>query len=371
MHTVVQSLADCQINHVFPRLPLTQHGILSYGSAIHKEMKTVKHWWNSRRRRCRFVSRDSFVSRVDVAMSHAPALAAATLLLLLPGCALIQGNGDVSKNIPSPREWFGRSASEDKGPTLSTARLEASIVTRPAHDASIREHVWLELDESGLMAPDRRQNLNQSGFRVAVASGNAPWALQSLAREAQVAVRSTEGQLPVTNQVDDRFSGLGTTFSVMQNCKSLLEIQSQLDPQVLPLQDISELASLRDQSGLRCVMEVSVKELTDDTVLLSVLPQIHVGANTTRFSISGTTPQLPVRQNIVPLYNQQFTVRLHTGDIVVIGQQRSESWNTGRLFFEPLSGSAATERLLMVRLAGVDQMKGHTDSSFRLGAYDK
>ena len=106
-------------------------------------------------------------------------------------------------------------------------------------------------------------------------------------------------------------------------------------------------------------------------VLLSVLPQIHIGANTTRFSISGSMEQLPVRQNIVPLYDQQFTVRLHTGDIVVIGQQRSETWNSGRLFFEPLAGSAATERLMMIRLAGVDQMKGQTDSSFRLGAYDK
>jgi len=118
-------------------------------------------------------------------------------------------------------------------------------------------------------------------------------------------------------------------------------------------------------------MEVSVKELMDDMVLLSVLPQIHIGANTPRFSISGSTEQLPMRQNIVPLYDQQFTVRLHTGDIVVIGQQRSEKWNSGRLFFEPLSGSAATERLLMIRLAGVDQMKGQRDSSFRLGAYDK
>ncbi len=304
-------------------------------------------------------------------MSQAPAIAAATLLLLLSGCALFQGGGDASDSLLSARGRLGESEAADDGPTLNTARLEASIVTRPAHDQRIREHVWLELDESGLMAPDRRQKLNRNGYRVAVASGNAPWALQSLAREAQVAVRSTEEQPSMTSHALDRFAGLGPTFSVMQNGKSLIEIQSQLDPQALQLQDLPELASLRDTSGLRCVMEVSVKELTDDMVLLSVLPQIHAGSNTTRFNISGSTPQLPMRQNIVPLYDQQFTVRLHTGDIVVIGQQRSEIWNTGRLFFEPLSGSAATERLLMIRLAGVDQMKGHRDSSFRLGAYDK
>ena len=171
--------------------------------------------------------------------------------------------------------------------------------------------------------------------------------------------------------MNDRFAAIGPTFSVLENSKSLIEVQSQLDSAMLPLKELPELAVLRDQSGLRCVMEVSVKELTEDTVLLSVLPQIHIGANTTRFSISGAMEQLPVRQNIVPLYDQQFTVRLHTGDIVVIGQQRSETWNSGRLFFEPLTGSAATERLMMIRLAGIDQLKGKSDPSFRLGAYDK
>lgn len=273
--------------------------------------------------------------------------------------------------MSSSREWFGNKAKVDDGPTLNSARLEASIVTRPANDERIRQHVWLELDESGLMAPDRRQRLNQNGFRIAVASGTAPWALQSLAREALAALRSTEGQASPDLQMNDHFSAMGPTFSVMQNSKSLIEVQSQLDSSILPLKELPELALLRDRSGLKCVMEVSVKELTDDMVLLSVLPQIHIGANTTRLSISGSMEQLPVRQNIVPLYDQQFTVRLHTGDIVVIGQQRSESWNAGRLFFEPLSGSAATERLLMIRLAGVNQMKGQSDSSFRLGAYDK
>ena len=292
-------------------------------------------------------------------------------MLLLPGCALFQWPGETSKSISSPREWFGNKEKAEVGPTLNTARLEASIVTRPAHDERIRQHVWLELDESGLMAPDRRQRLNESGFRVAVASGTAPWALQSLAREALAALRSTEGQASPVLQLNDQFSAMGPTFSVMQNSKSLIEVQSQLDSSLLPLKELPELAILRDQSGLRCLMEVTVNDLTDDMVELNVLPQIHIGANTTRLSVSGSTEQLPMRQNIVPLYDQQFTVRLHTGDIVVIGQQRSEVWNSGRLFFEPLSGSAATERLMMIRLVGVDQMKGQSDSSFRLGAYDK
>ena len=364
-HTVFQILALYQFKHDSPSLPLTQKGLLPYGSTIPGPRRLLKI---GPIRDGRF---DRLVPLRRCPMSQAPALAAATLMLLLPGCALFQLRGEASKSDSSPREWFGNKAKVDVGPTLNTARLEASIVTKPANDERIRQHVWLELDESGLMAPERRQRLNQSGFRVAVASGTAPWALQSLAREALAALRSTEGQASPDLQMNDQFSAMGPTFSVMQNSRSLIEVQSQLDSSLLPLKELPELAILRDQSGLRCVMEVSVTELTEDMVELNVLPQIHIGANTTRLSVSGSTEQLPVRQNIVPLYYQQFTVRLHTGDIVVIGQQRSEAWNSGRLFFEPLSGSVATERLLMIRLVGVDQMKGQSDSSFRLGAYDK
>jgi hypothetical protein len=303
-------------------------------------------------------------------MSHAPALAAAALMLLLPGCALFEANKGLQTSSGQTLERFGEKKDTNSGLTLSTARLEATIVSRPAHDERIRNHVWLELDEGGLMEPDQRQRLNHSGFRVAVAGGTAPWALQSLARESVAAARSTEGQASQYSS-SDQFDSMGPAFSVMPNSKSLIEVQSQLDSSRLRLDELSELSSLRDQSGLRCVMEVSVKELTNDMVELSVLPQIHTGAYTARLSISGSMEQLPVRQNILPLYDQQFTVRLHTGDVVVIGQQRSESWNSGRLFFEPYSGTAATERLLLIRLAGVDQMKGRSDTSFRLGAYDK
>ena len=306
----------------------------------------------------------------NVEMSHAPVLAAAALMLLLSGCALFEANKDASSKGVEKQEWFGKNKETDTGLTLNTARLEATIVTRPANDERIRKHAWMELDECGLMRHDQRQHLNQTGFRVAVASGTAPWALESLAREAITATRSTDGQA-MQQSSNDKFSGLGPAFNVMLNSKSVIEVQSQLDASLLQLNEIPELASLRDQSGLRCIMEVSVKELTNDMALLSVLPQIHSGTRTSRLSVSGSTEQLPVRQNILPLYDQQFTVRLHSGDMVVIGQQRSESWNSGRLFFEPYSGSMATERLLLIRLAGVDQMKGQSDSTFRLGAYDK
>lgn len=147
--------------------------------------------------------------------------------------------------------------------------------------------------------------------------------------------------------------------------------QSQLDGRTLPLKQLPELATTRDHTGLRCVVELSVKELNDDWVLLNVLPQIHTGAATTRLSITGASEQLPVRQNVISLYEHQFTVKLLAGEIAVIGRNESSEWNLGRLFFQPEAGSSGSEKLLMIRMVGVDRLKGKSDPSFRLDAYEQ
>jgi hypothetical protein len=303
-------------------------------------------------------------------MSFRQAWIVATLLLLLPGCALFVSGGTKSADVSPAFPWSRKSVSEDidTAPTLKMARLEASIISRPVHDARVRQHVWEELDESGLMSPDIRQHLNDRGFRVGVAGSSTPWALQSLARESVMARRSDHEQL-LPDSVHPR--SVGPSFSLMQSGRSLIEVQSQLDGRTLPLKQLPEMASARDHTGLKCVVELSVKELNDDWVLLNVLPQIHTGAATTRLSITGASEQLPVRQNVISLYEHQFTVKLLSGEIAVIGRNDSSEWNLGRLFFQPESGSSGSEKLLMIRMAGVDRLKGKSDPSFRLDAYEQ
>ena len=266
-------------------------------------------------------------------MFCARVMAVATMLLLLPGCALLVADGARESGLTSAFPWSKHKtvADGDSVPILTMVRLEASIVTRPANDPKIRRYVWEELDESGLMSPDIRQGLNNSGFRIGVAGSATPWALQSLAHDSVMAHRSAEEQSVAQSVLSTNQTALGPEFSLMQNGKSILEVQSQLDVQRLPLNQIADLASLRDRTGLRCVFEISVKELKDDWVLLSILPQVHAGTSAPRLSIDGTSEQLPVRQNVIPLYEQQFTVKLLTGEVAVIGWHESTDWNPGSL----------------------------------------
>jgi hypothetical protein len=297
-------------------------------------------------------------------------LSAAAALVLLPGCALFVRDTSRSAGLMSSMPWSRKDAqaSASEGLVLSMARLEASIVSRPANDARIRRLVWEELDESGLMSPDIRGRLNQSGFRIGVAGSATPWVLQSLARDAVRAHRASDEQsLADLSQTES----LGPSFGLMAGGKSLLEIQSGLNPAVLPIKQLPELSAIRDRNGLRCVLEVSVKEMNEDRVLLNILPQLHAGAVAPRLSVTSSSEQLPVRQNLYPLYDQQFTLTLMTGEVAVIGRHDSTEWNLGRLFFQPESGTSGSERLLMIRMAGVDHLKGQSDPNFKLTSYDR
>ncbi|MCP4511907.1 MAG: hypothetical protein GY826_36515, partial [Fuerstiella sp.] len=94
------------------------------------------------------------------------------LLSLLPGtgCALIgmQREDAISTGKPVTVDQL----SEFKGdaPVRTILRLNTSNVTTLATDQRIRSGIWEELDESGLMSPEDRRRLNQSGLRVGVAA---------------------------------------------------------------------------------------------------------------------------------------------------------------------------------------------------------
>lgn len=303
-------------------------------------------------------------------MSSARLFLATTLLLLLTGCALLGFNGE-QKPLDTP--WSADSGDADPTksassvPVLKVAQLEANIVRRPANDSRMRTLVWQDLDESGPMSPEVRQQLNRSGFRVGVAGSSTPWALQSLAREASH-VRMTVASDTSPEALNNSFQmPVGPAFSVFEKGVTRLEVQSSLDASVIPLESIAELHGLRDLSQLKCVIEVTIEELDQGWVLINVLPQIHSGSSTTRLSINSNNSQLPVRQNIYPLYEQQFQLKLHRGEVAVIGRYGSDTWNAGRLFFQPDTGSAASEALLLIRLVGVDQVKGRSDLSVSVG----
>jgi hypothetical protein len=303
--------------------------------------------------------------------------AIAGLLLAVPGCNLFRTVEEGGGLTGGSLLWGGGNLEKGadrngSGLQLRTARLEALIVSRPAEDVRLRRLVWEELDESGLMSPEQRQRLNRAGMRIGVAGGGIPWALESLVRESTAAEQLEADGTSRRSVVGGGTAGQG--FSLMPGGQSYLELQSGLEDKSLPLAKISELSGLRDRTQLRCVMEVTAKEVEGEWVLLNLLPVVYAGAAAPRLTIEDHTEQLPVRQNVLPLYEYQMEVRLLTGEVAVVGRHAmagAGSWCVGNLFFQPEQGVRGTERLLMIRMGGIEVLEGRSDPGFRLGAYEK
>lgn len=290
-------------------------------------------------------------------------------LLFVCGCALVNNDGESTGTGLTWAELRSKkdAPTDDNSPVLKVATIEANIVRRPLNDSRIRTLVWEELDESGLMSPEDRRRLNDSGFRVGIAGSSAPWALQSLAKDASGVAVSNDRQAGLSSLTSGARNPVGPAFSVFERGISRLEVQEAIDPSSIPVHSIAELSGLNDLSHLRCTIQVTAEELHPDRAMISVLPQVYSGANAMRLSVVGTSDQLPIRQNVHPLYGQQFRLKLHRGEVAVIGRYVSDDWNAGRLFFQPTSGPSASECLLLIRLVDVNQIKGKSEMDVSVG----
>lgn len=285
-----------------------------------------------------------------------------TAVTLASGCSFFR-TADDDSDLRTLWADLRRSESDEAlaARTIRSATLEANIVRRPRSDSRIRQLVWEELDESGVMTPEERQKLNQSGIRAAIAGSSVPWVLQNLVNESTRVAVAHDDTAPSPTMATPFQKPVGPTFAVFEKGVSQLEIQSRIDLSQIPVEKVKELSHLSEFSDLRCVIEITAEEVKDGWVLLNVLPQLHVGAMIQRLSVSGNHDRLPVRQKIHPLYEQQFRIKLHRGETVVIGGLNNDQWNIGRLFFQSETGTSSETSMLMIRLISSQEIQGQSE----------
>ena len=236
-------------------------------------------------------------------------------------------------------------------PVKRVVRLQTAIVSAPENDRRLRSLVWEQLDESGLMAPEDRRRLNESGLRIGVAGASLPWALESLLKGERNA--SPSGRKSEINN----FSG-GSPIAIAEGSRSIIDLPRAGKSIVIPAKRIAGLYEGRELPNARCVIEVSATEYGEEWVVLKFQPQLHHGSFSQRYTVTDSGEQLPVRQRIQPFYDQQFELKLHRDETVVIGYQPMEDWSIGRMMFQSEELSGRSERLIALRLSGVDSIVG-------------
>jgi hypothetical protein len=293
------------------------------------------------------------------------------LLSLLPatGCALVGVDTDDAISAGKPVSADQLAEFRDDVPVRTILRLNTSNVTTLATDQRIRSLVWEELDESGLMSPEDRRRLNQSGLRVGVAGSTLPWALTSLLRGERVQSTSSPSHRAENSRKADGSTVFGTQLVLPEGSTSLIEIPSRGDSLRIPAGHIAGLKHGAELNNARCMFHVSTAEIGDGWVVIKFLPQIHHGGMSVRYSIAESGEHLPVRQKIQPLYEQQFELKLHTGETAVIGYQKQDDWSVGQLLFQRESLSSRNEQVVTIELAAVEAIQGRKSVTVKYSKY--
>lgn len=288
----------------------------------------------------------------------------ATILLIgLSGCALINTDrGLLSKNRQTLKPEQVADFEND-APVRRVVRLQTSVVTALADDRRMRSLAWEELDESGLMSPEDRRRLNQSGIRVGVSGGTLPWALASLLRGER------ESSASQGSDAENQSSALGSHVALSEGSSSVVELPVLSESLFIPAGEIAGLKNGAELQNARLLLEMNAVQYGNGWVVIRFLPQIHHGAVTSRYSVSGTREQLPTRQKIQPLYEQQFQIKLHIGEMVVIGCQHRPEWTIGRLLFQRETLSAQQEHLVGLRLGGIEEVTGEKSMTINYSRY--
>ena len=292
------------------------------------------------------------------------ARAVLSLLALLPlclgGCALFAPGASRIMNKPEALNPAQVQDFETAVPVRRVVRLQTSIMSALDTDKRIRGLIWEELDESGLMSPSDRRRLNQSGIRVGVAGGSLPWSLETLLRGEQ------SGS---ANAGSGRPSSFGMNVAIPEGSPSILELPVQGTSLFVPPNQIAGMKRGGELNDARTVIEMRAVEYGDGWVVIRFLPQIHHGSMTRRYSVSQGAGQMPIRQNIQPLYEQQFELKLHTNETVVIGYYEQDDWTVGRMLMQSDNLSYRTERLLALRLTSLEEVAGQQELSVQYSKY--
>ena len=281
----------------------------------------------------------------------------AASLLSISGCALLATGRDGLLNQNEPLQPEQIADFENQHPVRKVIRLETSIVSALSTDRRIRELAWEELDESGLMSPEDRRRLNQSGIRVGVAGGNLPWAVSSLLRGERIQQPQGNEQNQIRNS-ESHSSSFGSHVAIPEGGSSMIEFPNDEQALIIPPGKIAGMYNGIELANARCVLQMTATEYGDGWVVVRFLPQIHHGAMAVRYSVTDGGQQMPTRQKINPLYEQQFELKLHTHETVVIGYQKHDEWTVGRLMFQSDTLSSRSERLVVLHLKQIEEVKG-------------
>ncbi|MFO1095111.1 MAG: hypothetical protein U0992_17665 [Planctomycetaceae bacterium] len=225
--------------------------------------------------------------------------------------------------------------------------LEVHFIELGAGDPLLGDLLWKQLDETAVKSPAVRARLRSAGLRVGLAGSNAPPGLRAAASDQQNDTAAKGVQI----------------IPLLAGQESNLETAFLADEFLLRTRG-TDGDILRTYQGARCVFRVSGEREQEGWVRLHVKPELHHGTESILPAVAAGEWKLQKGQRIDHLLEQNFEVELNLGELLVIGALGREEDTIGGRFFRSGSPPAAKERVLVIRVADVQQVDAVRTNDF-------
>lgn len=225
--------------------------------------------------------------------------------------------------------------------------MEIVFIERPLDDPLLGDMLWRDLDQVGAVDGSVRTELERHGIRVGHCGATPPEVLQRLLGMTTQIVEVGPGARDKT--MSGKRIGLpaGDDFEIQAS-----PVYPHCDIRLEPDGDESRAFDLA-----RCVLRLSAAPIQDGWVRLDFQPEVHHGDHRLRHVATDGGFRLRESQEVVPVYPLQFSTELGLHEMVVVGWEPRAEQSLGRHFFVGHDEDAARQRLLVVRVAGVEKGK--------------
>jgi len=270
------------------------------------------------------------------------------VVLGLSGCALLN-EPDSNWTLP----WLRRQETHEQNglrairPTREMVQIEVFITEHPAGDPLLGDILWDNVDESGALAPEVRQSLNDNGFRVGIVGSAPPQALDTLLHRGRN-----------TGATGDSDRPRGRRIALLENDSTEIQSSRQFPRCSIETTEHHAPTQVRDFEHARCVFRLRAGRHQPGWARLEFQPEIHFGQNRLRHEAGESSWELKTSQQIHKLFGQKFEVTLNQGEMVVISSGRTNPATPGHHFFAGGQEDGHMQRLLVVRLVDMQTTLG-------------
>lgn len=265
---------------------------------------------------------------------------------LAGGCRLMQSEEPIVQ---------GSSPLRPVRPSPDSMQMEVIWARCPLNDAEMNDTVWREIDETQV-APEVQRELARNGFRVGVIAGTPPDAVARVLNMASAEPPSSESSGTQKLELGRESKIHGSRRNLRRDERMEIRASENLDSMPLLISRGRELGG-RTFRDAQAIYALSIDPQPDQTVRVSLTPEIHSGPSLLRWSggeegMDVVLRQLPMRDREV-FESLRMDVRLAPGEMLILAGIPDSGCRPGHYFHTVDTLAGREQKIVLIRLAQV------------------